>query len=96
MLRLAVFVDHELGQGINRLDHYEDEIINRANIGLDDAGYKTLWNARYQHDPLVLPAGRRPQAARLLSPARQRCVGRPRAKRQHPRSSAREWRGTRR
>lgn len=58
-LRLAVFVDHELAREFNRLDRYEGKILNRANIGLDDAGYKTLWDERYPRDPLVLPGGRR-------------------------------------
>lgn len=56
-LRMLVLVDRELAANVNRLDDFEGAITNRANIGLDDAGYKALWDAAHPGDPLVLPKG---------------------------------------
>lgn len=55
-LNMRVVIDPELANGINRIDRYHGEILNRGNIGLDDAGYKALWDAAHPDDPLELPA----------------------------------------
>ncbi len=73
-LRLAVNIAAELGHGINRLDRYHGEIINRANIGLDDAGYKALWDAAHPDDPLVLPARTAHSLERATSRAAKRVM----------------------
>ena len=54
-LNLRVVIDAELASGLNRIDRYHGEIVNRGNIGLDDAGYKALWDAMHPDDPLELP-----------------------------------------
>ncbi len=55
-LTLRVVIDAELANGLNRLDSYRGEVVNRGHIGLDDAGYKALWDAAHPDNPLELPA----------------------------------------
>ncbi|MCC7019692.1 MAG: hypothetical protein IT332_08050 [Ardenticatenales bacterium] len=40
-----------------------DADANRGRIGLDDAGYKSLWDVAHPEDPVVLPVGRSSRAA---------------------------------
>lgn len=54
-IHMAIVVDRELATGLAALDRYVGEIANRVNIGLDDAGYKALWDAAHPEDPLDLP-----------------------------------------
>lgn len=73
-LRLAVTIAGELAHGIDRLDTYKGEILNRGNIGLDDDGYKALWDAVHPDDPLDLPV-RSPKATeRAASRASKRAA----------------------
>jgi hypothetical protein len=39
---------------INKPGRYSGRLINEQNIGLDDAGYKVLWDADHPDDPLEL------------------------------------------
>lgn len=44
--------DVALRQGINLPRAYSGQIRNRVNIGLDNAGYKSLWDTDHPEDPL--------------------------------------------
>jgi hypothetical protein len=44
--------DVELKQDSNAPNAYKGAIRNRERIGLDDAGYKALWDADHPGDPL--------------------------------------------
>jgi nucleoid DNA-binding protein len=44
--------DAALKKGSNAPDAYKGEIVNRERIGLDDAGYKALWDPDHPGDPL--------------------------------------------
>jgi hypothetical protein len=44
--------DTALRQGINLPRAYSGQIRNRVNIGLDNAGYKELWDTAHPDDPL--------------------------------------------
>ena len=51
-LKINLRADKDLRKGINADDAFYGEVINRANIGLDDETYKTLWDAEHPEDPL--------------------------------------------
>jgi hypothetical protein len=44
--------DPALKKGSNAPDAYKGKIVNREHIGLDDAGYKELWDPDHLDDPL--------------------------------------------
>ena len=44
--------DAELKKRINAGDAYSGQITNKNRIGLDNAGYKELWDADHADDPL--------------------------------------------
>ena len=44
--------DVALKDGCNAKEAYKGAILNRERIGLDDAGYKALWDAAHSTDPL--------------------------------------------
>ena len=44
--------DTGLKKGINAPDAYKGRMANKSRIGLDDAGYKELWDADHPDDPL--------------------------------------------
>ena len=44
--------DVALKDGCNAREAYKGAILNRERIGLDDAGYKALWDAAHSTDPL--------------------------------------------
>lgn len=44
--------DAKLKQRSNEAGAYTGEIINKKHIGLDNAGYKELWDADHPDDPL--------------------------------------------
>ena len=46
--------DVALKRGSNAPDAYKGEIVNRERIGLDDAGYKALWDPDHPGDPLEI------------------------------------------
>ncbi len=53
--------DSALKNAINAVGAFTGEIGNAENIGLDNAGYKLLWDAAHPTDPLdITPAGAGP------------------------------------
>jgi nucleoid DNA-binding protein len=44
--------DADLKKGINAGDAYKGRVTNKNRIGLDNAGYKALWDADHAGDPL--------------------------------------------
>ncbi len=44
--------DMDLKRGINAPDAYTGEVANKSRIGLDNDGYKELWDADHPDDPL--------------------------------------------
>lgn len=44
--------DVRLKRRSNAPDAYRGKIINKEHIGLDDAGYKALWDADHPDDPV--------------------------------------------
>lgn len=56
-MRVHVVADPALVKALNAPGTYRGEIANRARIGLDDAGYKVLWDAAHPDDPLEVAAG---------------------------------------
>lgn len=44
--------DMDLKKGINAPDAYTGEVANKSRIGLDNDGYKELWDADHPDDPL--------------------------------------------
>jgi|SaaInl7_200m_RNA_FD_contig_31_1928564_length_674_multi_17_in_0_out_0_1 hypothetical protein len=52
--RVNFRTDVALKKGINQTDAYTGNIINPGRIGLDDLGYKDLWDADHPEDPLEI------------------------------------------
>ncbi|MFN8423107.1 MAG: hypothetical protein U0470_06845 [Anaerolineae bacterium] len=77
-LRIAVTIDGELASAVDHLENYAGEVLNRANIGLDDDGYKLLWDTAHPDDPLELPE-RSPKAAERAASRAARRVARMKA-----------------
>ncbi len=50
--RVRFRADGELKRQLNAPDAFSGEMVNRVNVGLDDAGYKALWDAEHPDDPL--------------------------------------------
>jgi hypothetical protein len=46
--------DTALKKGINAPDAYSGTVLNKDHIGLDDAGYKALWDEDHPDDPLEI------------------------------------------
>lgn len=55
-LRVHLRVDATVVRDLNAPGAYRGEIRNRGRIGLDDAGYKALWDAAHPEDAVVLAA----------------------------------------
>jgi hypothetical protein len=53
-LRINVRTDPELRKGINAQGAFNGRVLNRGNIGLDNAGFKALWDELHPDDPLEL------------------------------------------
>jgi hypothetical protein len=53
-LSVSYFTDPKLRRGLNEMGTGGLTIRNRKNIGLDDAGFKALWDADHPDDPVVL------------------------------------------
>jgi hypothetical protein len=51
-MRVHVVADVALVKALNAPGTYRGEMANRARIGLDDAGYKALWDGVHPEDPL--------------------------------------------
>jgi nucleoid DNA-binding protein len=51
-LKINFRADAELKKGINAPDGYKGRMANKNRIGLDNAGYKELWDADHSDDPL--------------------------------------------
>lgn len=56
-MRVTYISDSQIRHGLNTNGGFRGEIRNRTRIGLDPAGYKTLWDADHPDDPLELPGG---------------------------------------
>jgi len=54
-IRLHITPDPRVVAAINRQGAYRGKIQNRTRIGLDNAGYKALWDAAHPDDTLALP-----------------------------------------
>ncbi len=54
--RVNTTADRQVVQAMNAPGTFTGSIRNRANIGLDNAGYKELWDAAHPEDPLEIPA----------------------------------------
>ena len=54
MLKINLRTDSALKNGINAPGAYSGEIINKANVGLDNAAYKEKWDADNPDDPLEI------------------------------------------
>lgn len=52
--RVNVRVDKALKNGLNEKDAYAGRLENSEHIGLDDDGYKSLWDAGHPDDPLEI------------------------------------------
>lgn len=52
--RFNVRVDKCLVDGMNEKDAYTGRLENPENIGLDNEGFKVLWDARHPRDPLEI------------------------------------------
>ena len=50
--KINLRTDSALKKGLNAPDAYKGKLANKANIGLDNAGYKELWDAEHPEDPL--------------------------------------------
>ena len=46
--------DMALKKGSNAPDAYKGEVLNKGRIGLDNEGYKALWDADHPDDPLEI------------------------------------------
>jgi nucleoid DNA-binding protein len=44
--------DAALKKQINAPGDYKGQVVNKARVGLDNAGYKQLWDAEHPDDPL--------------------------------------------
>jgi len=53
-IRLNGAADPAVVRALNAPGAYTAPIVNAANIGLDDAGYKRLWDVGHPDDPLKL------------------------------------------
>jgi len=53
-IKINLRADSSLKSGLNAANGYTGPIQNRANVGLDDAGYKALWDADHPADPLEI------------------------------------------
>lgn len=56
-LRVHVVADVALVKALNAPGTYRGQMENRGRIGLDDAGYKALWDAVHPDDPLEVTVG---------------------------------------
>jgi len=52
--RIKVRTDPKLIKGINADDSFNGRVSNRDTIGLDNDGFKVLWDAEFPGDPLEL------------------------------------------
>jgi hypothetical protein len=52
--RINVRVDPKLVKDINADDSFNKRVTNRDTIGLDNDGFKVLWDAEHPDDPLEL------------------------------------------
>jgi len=52
--RVNFRTDVALKKGINQTDAFTGVIVNPDRIGLDDLGYKDLWDAEHPEDPLEI------------------------------------------
>jgi hypothetical protein len=52
--RINVRTDTALRKGINAADAFNGRVINRGNIGLDNEGFKAMWDEAHPDDPLEL------------------------------------------
>lgn len=52
--RIHLRIDAALKKGINLPETYKGRIHNKQNIGLDNTGYKQLWDADHPTDPLLI------------------------------------------
>ncbi len=50
--KINFLADTNLKKRINAPDAYTGRMHNKGRIGLDNAGYKELWDADHQDDPL--------------------------------------------
>lgn len=53
-LNINLRTDMELKNGINAPSAYVGRVANRINIGLDNEGFKNLWDTDHPDDPLEL------------------------------------------
>jgi len=53
-LKINLRADMALKNGINTTNAYTGDITNKNRIGLDNAGYKELWDADHPDDPLEI------------------------------------------
>jgi len=53
-IHLCCAADPAVVRALNTSGAYTAPIVNSANIGLDDAGYKAMWDAEHPEDPLTL------------------------------------------
>lgn len=53
-LKINLRADAALKNGINAPGAYKGTVQNKGHIGLDDAGYKELWDAEHADDPLEI------------------------------------------
>lgn len=53
-IRIHVRIDKALKEGINAPEAYVGTIVHKDRIGMDDAGYKELWDADHPDDPLEI------------------------------------------
>jgi len=67
-LRVHIVAEGKLVREINA-PGYRGEVANRGRIGLDDAGYKVLWDAAHPDDPMELPVSRRAASSASTSPS---------------------------
>jgi hypothetical protein len=51
-VRIHLYPDRELKKDMNSAGAYRGGIIHPERIGLDDAGYRGLWNGDHPDDPL--------------------------------------------
>ncbi len=52
--KINVRIDMALKQGSNAPDAYKGKIRNKEHIGLDNAGYKGLWDVNHPDDLLII------------------------------------------
>lgn len=54
IIKISFRPDPNLINALNKQGGYQGVIKNKRRIGLDDAGYKKLWDKLYPHNPLKL------------------------------------------